>query len=42
MENKVCECCFGQFVCIVHKTTCYESDCVLTTAVKWSWLSQMP
>ena len=20
----------------------YESDCVLTTVVNWSWLSQMP
>ena len=50
MKNKMCECCFwticmycSQDVLItVMSSGSYESDCVLTTVVNWSWLSQMP
>ena len=51
MKNRVCECCFwticmycsqNNVLITVISSASYESDCVLTTAVNKSWLSQMP
>ena len=51
MKNKVCKCCFwticmycsqNNVLATVISSGSYESDCVLTTAVNWSRLSQMP
>ena len=46
MKNKVCECCFwticmycsqNNVLITVISSGTYESNCVLTTAVNWSW-----
>ena len=51
MKNKMCKCCFwticmycsqNSVLITVISSGSYESGYALTTAVNWSWLSQMP